>query len=486
MYTAGQCAYVSPSSGSLFNPPVVSKQPRGTPGGPGVAVVDVHDPGHPSMVSVLRTPGAVATSETIGARTRPDGLAVLVVGQYGNDPVSDPKPMDIYLYDTRDPDCSHLRHIPNPTDPTNPNAATYYWPKNIHNLTVSPDGNYVWATLPIQAIDISGIWSHLNDPKVANRIKYLGTLNDSINAPQEGIGPQNDLVPANANPAHPLEPDNVHEAWVDDNTTLYMGGQTPDGEIFSIVDVSTWLASDGAKPATVISEMASRGHSIRSATIGGKKYLLHSEESVFGTAYGCVPQVANPFAGPAQPWLTDISDPAHPVTVSQMGLQINQAGNCQTQVNDGENDSVHYHDVDNPADTHFVMASMWNAGIRIFDVRHPAQPTEVSYFNSADVAPQGQATRLDHVWGHLHYDPLAGDVWFASAIGGFYVVRVEDQVRQQLGLLGHVPPAPATHLVDGIDGGWPGTTGVTYAAPTIPVDLAPYFCTLAPYNQRTP
>src|SRR5207248_8267734 len=129
------------------------------------------------------------------------------------------------------------------------------------------------------------------------------------------------------------------------------------------------------KPATVISETAGRGHSVRTAMIGGKKYILHSEESVFGTAYGCIPKVANPFAGPAQPFLTDISDPKHPVTVSEMGLQINEPENCQAQINDHENDSVHYHDVDNPRNTHFVMASMWNAGIRVFDVRNPAQPT---------------------------------------------------------------------------------------------------------------
>ena len=483
MYWAGDCAYVSPSNGSLFNPPVVTKAPTtGSPGGPGVAVVDLHSPAHPRMVRILREPGDIATSETIGAMTKPDGTAIVVVGQYGNDPASYPKPMDIYIYDTHDPDCSHLRHIPNPTDPS---LATYYWPKNIHNLTIAPDGNHVYATLPIQAIDISGIWGHLDDRRAASRIKYLGSLNDAMNAPQEGVGPQNDLVPASANLAHPLEPDNVHEAWVEDNKTLYIAGQTPDGEIFSIVDISQWLASGGAKPATVLSETAGRGHSIRTATIGSKKYVLHSEESVFNAAYGCVPQVANPFAAPAQPWLTNVDDPRHPRTVSQMGLRINDPESCPTQVNDGTDDSVHYHDVDNAKDTHFVMASMWIAGIRVFDVRNPSQPTEVAYFNSADIAPRGQAAKLDHVWGHTHYDAKRGNVWFASASGGFYVVRIEDQVRKQLGLTRNVPPAPATHVDHGKDAGWPGTRGVTYALPaTGLIDAAPYYCTLAPLTQR--
>src|SRR4051794_37467437 len=142
MAWAGDCAYVSGSSAGLFNPPVVSNVPTDATSGPGIAVIDVHRPTQPRMVKVLRMPGGVATAETINAVTRPDGTGVLVVGQYGNDPVSNPKPMDIYTYDTRDPNCADLRHIPNPTDP---NGATFYWPRNIHNLTLTPDANYVWA-----------------------------------------------------------------------------------------------------------------------------------------------------------------------------------------------------------------------------------------------------------------------------------------------------------------------------------------------------
>jgi hypothetical protein len=477
MAWAGSCAYVSGSSSSLFNPPVVSQTPAATKNGPGIAVVDVHDQAHPKMVRVLRMPGGVATSETLNAITRPDGTGVLVVGQYGNDPASYPKPMDIYVYDTRDRDCSHLRHIPNPDDPS---LATYYWPQNIHNLTITPDGNYVYATIPIQAVDLRAMWTHVTDRDAAKHIRYVGDLNDAMNAAQEGVGPQNDVVPKEANPTHPQEAVNSHEAWATDDKTVYIGGQTPDGEILSVIDVTGWLASDGAKPATLIGQMASRGHSVRTATIGGRRYLVHSEESVFGTAYGCVPQVANPFAGAAQPWLTDIGDPSHPVTVSQMGLQINEPQNCPTQLSDRENDSVHYQDVDDADNTHFVMASMWNAGIRVFDVRNPRLPTEVAYFNAADVAPAGQPTLLDHVWGHIHYDADKGTLWFASASGGFFVVRIEDQVRRQLGLSRHVPPAPTSHNAHGHDLGWPGTRGISFPRRFLgDYDVTRFYCTVA-------
>lgn len=487
MSWSGDCAYVSGSASSLFNPPVVTSAPKAARSGPGIAVVDVHNPARPRMVKILRMPGGVATAETINAITKPDGTGVLVVGEYGNDPKSYPKPMDIYTYNTRDPDCAHLHHVPNPAGPTT--LATYYWPQNIHNLTITPDGNYVYATIPIQAIDLRGMWRHFASPKAASYIKYVGNLNAVIGGAAEGVGPQNDLVPQSAEPVHPqLVTDNSHEAWATDDQTVYIGGQQPSGEILTVVNDGAWLASDGAKPATVVGQMAGRGHSVRTATIGGHHYLLHSEESVFGTAYGCVPQVANPFAGPAQPFLTNIDDPAHPKTVAEMGLEINEPQNCATQLQDGENDSVHYHDVDSATNTHFVMASMWNAGIRIFDVRNPAKPTEVAYFNPADVAGPGQATLLDHVWGHIHYDAKRGDIWFASANGGFFVVRLENQVRRQLGLPQLASSVAAAHLVHGVDVGWPGTSGVRYPKYTL-ADIATgneFYCTVAPYTQRVP
>ena len=68
----------------------------------------------------------------------------------GDDVVSDPKPMDVY--DVSDPDCTKFKHIPNPDFPNDPTKATYYWPGNIHNLTISQDGKYVFATIPLPAV----------------------------------------------------------------------------------------------------------------------------------------------------------------------------------------------------------------------------------------------------------------------------------------------------------------------------------------------
>jgi hypothetical protein len=462
---AGHCAYIAGPGGGIapqmYTPPAPEN---------GVAVVDVSDSAHPQHIATLHTPGSAATAETINAVTTPEGRSILVVGRYGNDVVSDPKAMDIY--DVSDPDCSNYKLM-----------TTYYWPANIHNLTISQNGKYVFATIPLQAVDISGLWD--DDP--ATGVTYLGNINDAMDGPPVATGPSADLddnLPAEVRAlTHPEN--SSHEAWPSpDGTTLYVGGQTPQFEIFSIIDLTEWLqrnpdGTPAGKPV-MVSQESGRGHSVRTATIGGVPYVLHSEESVFGTAYGCIPEYLNPFAGPAQPWLTDISDPAHPVTVSQFGLAINDPKNCPEQINAKENESVHYHDVDNADDTTFVMASMWNAGLRVFDVRDPVHPAEVAYFNPGDVDPTS-AVKLDQAWAHSRFLPDSGEIWFTTASGGFWVVRIEGAVRQYLGLdAKNVAHGRAPLHVPFGDPGAPGTIGAALARPAGGfIDASPYYCTLA-------
>ncbi|MGH2685065.1 MAG: LVIVD repeat-containing protein [Actinomycetota bacterium] len=458
MAWSGSCAYVS-GRGAVFGPP----SPGPTEG---VAVVDVSNPRQPRHVETLRTPGAKATLETLHAVTTKD-RAVLVVGQYGNGRGAEgPKPMDIYDVSS----CAKPKLL-----------ETFYFPANIHNLTVSGNGRYVFATQPLQVVDLDPLFD--TNPKT--KARYLGNLEESIPglyASPAPVADVDDAVPYDAVSGEARGQTNSrylsHEAWPNDaGTRLYLGGQLPTFETITIVDISEWLerTPDGAPAGDprIVSQRSGRGHSVRTAKIGERRYLLHSEESVIVPGYGCAPEELNPFAGPAEPWLTDITDERNPVRVAQFGLAINQVENCGAQAESGTVASVHYHDVDSRQDTTFVMASMWNAGLRIFDVRDPAKPTEVAYFNPADVDP-GDDTNLDHAWGHIRYVAKNGHIWFATSAGGFWVVELEPQLRSHLGLDDGAGAPPVS-----FPQGRPGTLGAKLAVPTaLTIDATPYYCTL--------
>src|SRR3954470_215569 len=191
MAWAGNCAYVSGPSGA------VAPESKPSPAdGAGVAVVDVSDPENPVHVRTLSTTGSLSTRETIGAVTTRAGRSILVGGQYGNDQVSDPKPMDIY----------------DVTDCANPVfKETFMWPDNIHNLTISPDGRYVFATQPLQVLDISPLWD--NDP--ATDAIYLGNIDDHMEGPMFSVGPSADVDDALPQAVREAQPPSYtsHEAW---------------------------------------------------------------------------------------------------------------------------------------------------------------------------------------------------------------------------------------------------------------------------------
>jgi hypothetical protein len=417
MAWAGHCAFVATT-------------------GSGIMVVDVSDPRHPRHTATLHGPGSEFSIETIAAKQVGNRIT-LVAGRYGltsGAPI--PAPMDVY--DATN--CAHPRKL-----------TTFRFPSNIHNLAFSPDGSRVFTTLPIQVADI-------RDPA---HPKFLGNIENQIAQP---------------NPFGAVTKGQVkylgHEIeFSADGNTMYVGGQTAAFNLFSIIDITNWPAR---KPR-LISQVEGRGHSVRLASINGRTYVVHSEESIVNpTAKGCVTHAFNPMGGAAQPWMSDVTDPAHPVMwVSQMRLAINDKSNCLREVADSEDASVHYQDVDDPRNTTFVMASMWNAGLRLFDVRDPRHPNEVAYFNPGSFFRPTDATApLDKAWGHVRYDAATGQIWFATQSGGFWVVELEPQVRAKLGL-------PAVNTVHP-NGSIPKPVNAI-GAPAAQ-SATQYYCTLGPLS----
>ncbi|HVV37259.1 MAG TPA: hypothetical protein VHC63_11695 [Acidimicrobiales bacterium] len=414
MAWAGHCAYVATV-------------------GEGVNVVDVSNPQHPKRTAQLHHLTTDVDIETIAAQ-QVGNRAVLVVGRYGEyAPQPLTAPMDIYDASN----CAHPKFL-----------TTFHWPENTHNLTITPDGTRVFSTLPLQEADI-------HDPR---HPRFLGNLENALVG-----GPLTDGR---------IQVSSHDVATSPDGNTIYFGGQTPMSTGAMIADVTDYPRR---KPRLVM-KAAGRAHSVDAATIGNRNYIVHSEESIASVAAnGCINQNLNPIAGAAQPWISDVTDPAHPkMRISRLTLAINQPHNCVRELGDGENASVHYHDVDDPQHTTFVMASMWNAGVRIFDVRDPWHPREVAYFNPGMFLRPSDNGALDKAWGHVHYDAASGQLWFATQSGGFWVVELEPQVRAHLGL----PARPVLHPSGTIPR--PASTRIVLS-PALAAS-SQYYCTLASFS----
>ena len=460
MATASHCAYVA-GPGTVLGP--ASYDAADDAGG--VAVVDVSDPTDPEHVRTLRGSGATSlVSETLHAidvvdpRTGRTTRSILVTGQYGNFGSGGDKPMEVY--DVTGDRCEAPVHL-----------GTVRWPENIHNLTISGNGRYVFATQPTQVVDISPMFS-------GKPHRYLGNLDNVMEFPLVPPAPGadlDDLLPGARQKGLPTTYFGHEVAPTHNGRQVVLGSQTPAFDVFTIADIGPWLDRnpDGSPKGmpVVRSQEAGRGHSVTRATIAGRgDWVMHAEESVFGGAYGCVPSRLNPIAGAAEPTFTDVTDVDDPkMHVSTFGLEINRPENCAAQLESGVQASVHYHELDSRENAKIAIASMQNAGIRVIDVRDPANPREIAYFNPGDV-DAGPDVVLDNAWSRPRYDAATGQIWFATESGGFWVVELEPQVRRYLR---SDIPAPVQH-----EEGAPGTAGADPLGLPLGIRIPPMWCTL--------
>lgn len=132
-------------------------------------------------------------------------------------------------------------------------------------------------------------------------------------------------------------------------------------------------------------------------TWGGKPHVVFVEEGGQDSS----------FAGPAGgARLIDVADPADPVVVSRITLEIHQPERAernqeQIQGNGLFGYRAHYCTVDRPADPTALACSFFQSGIRVFDVRDPEQPREIAYFN-----PPAQADKKGQLPGSEHAGSL--------------------------------------------------------------------------------
>jgi hypothetical protein len=212
----------------------------------------------------------------------------------------------------------------------------------------------------------------------------------------------------------------------DDGKTLYAANDSVANLSLDILDVSQIQARGIAPQAPLISNLTWPSVSIPQVpvpfTINKHKYLLEVDE--FNKPDGTV--------GAAR--IIDVANPRKPFLLSNIRLEVhvpaNRTGTSQ-QEDPGAPESpyggytAHYCSVprrDNPG---LAACSMIGSGLRIFDIRDPAHPREVGYFNMPTSA--GSHAMSGPAWDLAH-----DQVWYTDVNSGFYAVQLTNGIARVL------------------------------------------------------
>jgi hypothetical protein len=228
---------------------------------------------------------------------------------------------------------------------------------------------------------------------------------------------------------------------------------------FRVIGTATWNdGSTGAQNALPI-------------TVAGRPYVLVTDQ--VGDRTCSAGKSANGF-----PRLVDVSDPTHPVVASRLMLEVADPANCSTVVNGvpilptgpSFGYSCGYCAVDDADDAKLAACSCFSAGLRIFDIHDPLNPSEVAYFKPpaqatralpasqyANIAPPGFVRNFDWTTAKPSFPKdrgmTSGDLWVTAQDNGFLVLRLDPSL-----LPDHVPPATSVALMPAANAaGWNDT-----------------------------
>jgi hypothetical protein len=346
---------------------------------PGVQVVDVSDPAHPKVTATLSTPGMIHPWEDL----KVNNARGLLAGQLQGGP-----PLDIYSVKN----CAHPQLIS--STPLKDFGHEGEW---------EPDGKTYWAAYPsnseYHAIDVSNP-SH---PKEILDWK----LPDPTQHFSHGMS---------------FSPDGKTAYFVFIGNSLGTKGPAcssanvaDDG--FIVADISSIQDRSPHPQVKIISEVSFLDGGVAQHTIpfteGGVKYLVFVDElgaCGLGDPANWNAAIAHglPPFGIAR--IFNINNPAKPFLVSRLTLQTDNPADWKTAVHEAiaggqtvfSYDS-HYCAIDTPVNATALACGYFNSGVRVFDIRNPAQPKEVAYY----VPPSAEA-KIKELAGSEHAQTETG------------------------------------------------------------------------------
>jgi uncharacterized protein (TIGR03382 family) len=413
---------------------------------PGVVVVDVSDPTHPTPTTWLQADAMIDPWESV--KVNP-ARQLLGAGQRPLSPPGYPtSPGDGFAAYDISADCKQPVLLSN-----------VHLPGSIgHTGMWAPDGKTYYVT-PLRN-DTSIIAVYTDDP-VNPYVPDGGIFTFSSSLDGGVPGPQYLALPR----LHDLE------FSKDGNTayaTMFGAGlgtpaSTAAGNGLAILDVSDFQQRRANPQYRVIGQVTWDDGSLGAQhaleiLIAGKKYIIFADEAGGGVASCASGKSANGF-----PRLIDITDPAHPVVTAEIRLGVAEPANCAAiataPINStlqpdggiiygpgGFAHSCHYCNVDDVDDARILACNCFAAGLRFWDIHDPANIKEMAYFKPTaqgnKVLPGSQyANRVSPPTFVRMYDWAtskpsfpkdrgadAGDVWTTAQDNGFLVINLYSKV----------------------------------------------------------
>jgi len=374
----------------------------GTLGGEGgTTVFDLTDAENPVETAHLTTPGMLNPGE--GLRTH-EGRGLLVSAYYNNfqTTVDANHGFDVYDVGT---DCRHPQLLASTVDIPFSTAGYSSWEGEEpypavdrvlgHEGTVSPDGLTYYISDTVHGVYFAMDISDPTAPKLISQWQNPGYDHVTVMRGQ--------AVP------HGL-------SISDDGNTGYMTSEshdhtTADGLIpatgdwlngFLVLDTSEVQARKPGAKMRLVGSATFRDGAAEQMTIpvkiAGKSYVVTVGESGAGSTV-VSNGLANACAAGAPPYamprIYDVSNPADPVLVRKVVLEVNNSAaqpdvcaSLKPNFDAGvANFNAHMCSVDNRDNATTLTCSYWQSGIRVFDIRDPVNVKEIAYYTPPTAGP---------------------------------------------------------------------------------------------------
>ncbi len=353
----------------------------------GVNVLDMSNPAKPVLTARLQTPAMLTPHESLVVSQK-SGLMAAVTGN----PALYPGFVDIYDLSK---DCRH---------PEVKSIASFGLTG--HESGMSPDGKTFYTASPgtptITAIDISNPVL----PRILGVIPFfshgLSISDDGSRAYLAGVG--------------------LAGAACAYGVTCSLPDLPKDRGLI-ILDISDFQARKPNPQAREISRLTWTPSSIPQNALpftrDGHPYLLEIDEFARESGVGAAR-------------IIDIADETKPKVLSNIRLEVHNPENFAAIANDpgaafslGQGYAGHYCNLPTRVNPDIVACSMIISGLRVFDIRDPARPREVAYFNpplTPRITPILEAS--GYAMSSPSFVPERKEIWYSDVYSGFYAVRV--------------------------------------------------------------